>query len=112
MVSAVILSMYSGLIASSAIAQQEAPQIEEVMVIGSQIRGARITDSLPVSVVGQEEIAAGVNNEGLPISIEFLGRPFSEEVLFRLGYAYEQATNHRIVPTLTPALQGEHIQIP
>jgi len=57
-------------------------------------------------------IPAGVNSEGLPISIEFLGRPFSEPVLFRLGYAYEQATHHRIVPTLTPALPGEHIQVP
>jgi iron complex outermembrane recepter protein len=58
MVSAVILAMYSGLIAGGAIAQQDAPQIEEVMVVGSQIRGARITESLPVSVVGVEEIAA------------------------------------------------------
>jgi len=57
-------------------------------------------------------IPAGVNSEGLPISIEFLGRPFSEPVLFRLGYAYEQATHHRIVPTLTPPLTGENILIP
>jgi hypothetical protein len=80
--------------------------------LGTGDRGVRdnpvsASTGLPALVV-----PAGVNNEGLPISIEFLGRPFSEEVLFRLGYAYEQATNHRMVPTLTPALQGEHIQIP
>ena len=80
--------------------------------LGTGDRGVRdnpvsASTGLPALVV-----PAGVNSEGLPISIEFLGRPFSEEVLFRLGYAYEQATNHRIVPTLTPALTGEHIQVP
>ena len=80
--------------------------------LGTGDRGVRdnpvsASTGLPALVV-----PAGVNSEGLPISIEFLGRPFSEAVLFRLGYAYEQATNHRIVPTLTPPLQGEHIQVP
>lgn len=54
-------------------------------------------------------VPAGVNSEGLPISIEFLGRPFSEQVLFSLGYGYEQATHHRITPDTTPPLQGEEI---
>ena len=52
-------------------------------------------------------IPAGVNAEGLPISVEFLGRPFSEPDLIRLAYAYEQATHHRVVPTITPSLEGE-----
>lgn len=56
---AVMLALYAGLSTGQVHAQQEAaPEIEEVMVIGSQIRGARITESLPVSVVGAEEIAA------------------------------------------------------
>lgn len=80
--------------------------------LGTSDRGIRdnpvsASTGLPALVV-----PAGVNSEGLPISIEFLGRPFSEPVLFRLGYAYEQATQHRIVPTLTPALPGELIQVP
>lgn len=32
--------------------------VEEVVVVGSQIRGARITEAVPVSVVGSEAIAA------------------------------------------------------
>lgn len=80
--------------------------------LGTGDRGIRdnpvsASTGLPALVV-----PAGVNSEGLPFSIEFLGRPFSEAVLFRLGYAYEQATHHRRVPTLTPALPGEHIEIP
>ncbi|MCD8482231.1 MAG: amidase [Verrucomicrobia bacterium] len=44
-----------------------------------------------------------------PISIEFLGRPFSEATLFRLAFAYEQkAKVWRPAPT-TPPLSGEVI---
>lgn len=56
--SAVLISLYSGLSASGAFAQQDTPEIEEVTVIGSQIRGAQITEAVPVSVVGRDEIAA------------------------------------------------------
>ncbi|MDO9521451.1 MAG: TonB-dependent receptor [Pseudohongiella sp.] len=41
-----------------AYSQQEAPAIEELVVVGSQIRGARITGALPVSVVGADQITA------------------------------------------------------
>ena len=44
---------------------------------------------------------------GVPIGVEFLGRPFSEFRLLSLGYAYEQATKHRRLPISTPALPGE-----
>jgi len=68
-------------------------------LLGTSDRGARdnpvsASTGLPALVV-----QAGINSERLPISIEFLGRPFSEPVLFRLGYAYEQAIHHRIVPS-------------
>jgi Asp-tRNA(Asn)/Glu-tRNA(Gln) amidotransferase A subunit family amidase len=42
-----------------------------------------------------------------PISVEFLGRPFSEPVLFRIAYAYEQKSMNRKTPEPTPALPGE-----
>jgi amidase len=35
---------------------------------------------------------------GLPVGISFFGRAWSEPVLLRLAYAFEQATNHRTVP--------------
>lgn len=35
---------------------------------------------------------------GLPVGISFFGRAWSEPVLFRLAYAFEQATHHRRAP--------------
>ena len=35
---------------------------------------------------------------GLPVGISFFGRAWSEPVLLRLAYAFEQATHHRTVP--------------
>jgi amidase len=43
----------------------------------------------------------------LPISIDFLGRRFSEPVLIRIAAAYEQATRHRKPPPAFPPLAGE-----
>ena len=45
--------------------------------------------------------------ENGPISVEFLGRPYSEPVLFKLAYAYEQASKNRKSAALTPALPGD-----
>ncbi len=58
-----------------AVAQQDEPVIEELLVVGSQIRGARITGALPVSVVGSEQIAntAAVSGDDLFRSIPEAG---------------------------------------
>ena len=49
-------------------------------------------------------VPAGFTPDGLPIGIEFLGRPFTEGMLIRFGYAFEQATGHRRPPESTPPL--------
>ena len=41
---------------------------------------------------------------GVPVGIEFLGRPWSERVLIAIAYGYEQATEHRRPPPTTPPL--------
>jgi len=53
--------------------------------------------------------AGYTRKENGPIAIEFLGRPFSEPVLFRLAYAYEQQSKNRKTPASTPPLAGEHL---
>jgi len=39
---------------------------------------------------------------GLPVGVSFVGRAFSEPVLLRLAYAFEQATHARRAPALVP----------
>jgi Asp-tRNA(Asn)/Glu-tRNA(Gln) amidotransferase A subunit family amidase len=52
-------------------------------------------------------VPAGFTSEALPAGITFLGRPYSDAVMIRLAYAYEQATRHRVAPNSAPALRGE-----
>jgi len=52
-------------------------------------------------------VPAGISSDGLPVGIEFMGRPFTEPMLFKLGYAYEQAIRHRKPPKSAPALPNE-----
>src|SRR5262249_43090570 len=47
-------------------------------------------------------VPAGFADDGMPVGVELLGRPFAEPQLLALAYAYEQATRHRHAPALTP----------
>lgn len=40
--------------------------------------------------------------DGVPYGLTFTGMAYSEPVLIRLAYAYEQATRHRVPPVLQP----------
>ncbi len=49
-------------------------------------------------------VPAGFTPDNLPVGIDIMGRPFSEGLLFKFGYAFEQGTMHRRPPAFTPAL--------
>jgi len=51
-------------------------------------------------------VPMGVTGNNIPAGITFMGLPYSEPVLIRLAYAYEQATHHRRPPDSTPPLVG------
>jgi aspartyl-tRNA(Asn)/glutamyl-tRNA(Gln) amidotransferase subunit A len=46
-------------------------------------------------------LPVGFDAEGLPVGMQVIGRPFAEATLFRLGHAYQQATDwHTRAPRL------------
>ena len=47
-------------------------------------------------------VPAGLSSAGLPISVQFIGRPFAEPLVLRMAFAFEQAT--RSTPLLPPGL--------
>ena len=58
--------------------------------------------TLPTNIAGIPGISipAGVVN-GLPVGLQILAKPFAEETLFRLAFAFTQATEwHRKKPKL------------
>ncbi len=66
------------------------------LVTGDHFSGGSST--LP-AVAGYPNITVPAGHiRGLPVGISFFGRAWSEPVLFRLAYAFEQATRHRRAP--------------
>ena len=49
----------------------------------------------PFNVTGSPALSvpAGFSKAGLPLGIQLVGKPFSEALLYRVAYAYEQATH-------------------
>jgi amidase len=51
------------------------------------------------------QVPMGYTRGSLPAGITFFGRAWNEATLFKLGYAYEQATRHRRPPASAPPLR-------
>ncbi|MEM8810353.1 MAG: amidase [Cyanobacteria bacterium P01_G01_bin.38] len=52
-------------------------------------------------------VPMGYSEEGIPMSLEFMGNYFGEPEIISYAYDYEQATLFRQSPALTPPLPGE-----
>lgn len=53
--------------------------------------------TVPVNIAGVPALSmpCGSDSSGLPIGMQLIGRPFSEPLLYRAGYAFEQATGKK-----------------
>ena len=49
-------------------------------------------------------VPAGLTDDGHPVGIELIGRPYDEAGLLSLAYAFDQATDHREPPETAPPL--------
>jgi amidase len=57
-------------------------------------------------------VPAGYDENGEPVSIEFLAGPWAEPELIAIAYAYEQGTMLRRPPSSAPAIFGDVIPEP
>ena len=57
-----------------------------------------ITDSSPISGYPSIIVPAGYGDDNMPFGITFVGRPFTEPLLIRAAYAFEQAVRARKAP--------------
>jgi len=65
-----------------------------------------VSSSSPAAISGYPNITvpAGFARGHLPIGVSFFGSQFSEPTLIAIGYAFEQATQARQVPSFLPTL--------
>ena len=57
--------------------------------------------TVPASLAGLPGISvpAGLSEEGLPLGLQLLGRPFDEETVFRAAGVLEEAAGFTATPT-------------
>ncbi len=70
------------------------------------------TDIANISGFPDIQVPAGFTSDGLPVTLSFFGRAFSDPELIGYAYAYEQATMHRRPPSLFAPLPGESVSVP
>lgn len=73
----------------------------EIANSADNMRLAELT--IPTNVTGMPSLAVpcGFSSEGMPISLQLIGKPFAEAEIIGIGHAYEQSTNwHTQHPSL------------
>ena len=63
----------------------------------------------PASLAGlpAASVPSGLDDRGLPLSLQLMGRPFEEAVVLRAGRAFELQGSFRLAPTFRGAIPGE-----
>lgn len=90
-----------------------ADDTDAIIAVGNFFAAAPAKAGFPSVTVPGGFIVAGPNDPPIanpfPQTITFTGPAFSEPRLIALGYAFEQATHHRIPPASTPALPSDTV---
>jgi amidase len=82
------------------VAPTDGPPWPTDLITGDHFLGG---SSSPAAISGYPDITVPLGYVfGLPVGISFFGRAWSEPVLIRLAYAFEQATNVRQAPRFLP----------
>ena len=55
----------------------------------------RYTSPAPLAGLPALSVNCGFSEAGLPIGMQIVGKPFAEDLLFKIGHAYEQGTEWR-----------------
>lgn len=76
-------------------APMEAFQLDAILSINNYGAGYAAAAQYPCLTVPM-----GYTTEGEPKSLTFIGRPFTEDKLLQMGYAFEQLTKQRVSPEL------------
>ncbi len=59
------------------------------------------TSSANLAGIPAISVPCGFTKKGLPVGLQILAKPFNEEMLFKVAYAYEQNTPwHNMKPKL------------
>jgi amidase len=89
----------------------DAVEVEDDRIDAVVRSGDRVTesDNYLSSMTGLPGLVVpmGYSSDGLPLALEFLGRPFAEPTVLRLGSGFEAQTKHRKAPASVPPLPGE-----
>jgi iron complex outermembrane receptor protein len=99
---AISMALFSGSFTTSALAQ-DSETIEQIVVVGSQIRGARVTGALPVSVVNSDDIAATAAISGDDL---FRSLPEAGDITFNGTYLGGTNSNAARGDVSTVSLRG------
>jgi Asp-tRNA(Asn)/Glu-tRNA(Gln) amidotransferase A subunit family amidase len=80
------------------------PTVRQKPVFPGQVQGGSTCPLGAQSGLPSIAMPVGFTADGLPVSVELLGKGFTDERLVGLAYAYEQTGARRRPPTTTPAL--------